>query len=125
MRPLDPRLLRRSRAARGFLAVGAGLAGLQAGAIVAFAWALAALVVGFIDGGHAIDAVPGGVSTLVAVLLTAATVRALAGWSWEWLGSAGAMRGPMSCGATHSAANVRPDAWKWPPRCPIRAISDW
>ncbi len=92
MRPLDPRLLRRSRAARGFLAVGAGLAGLQAGAIVAFAWALATLVVGFIEGGAAIEAVPGGASTLVAVLLVAATVRALAGWSWEWLGSAGAMR---------------------------------
>ncbi len=92
MRPLDPRLLRRSRAARGFLAVGAGLAGLQAAAIVAFAWALATLVVGFIEGGAAIEAVPGEASTLVTVLLVAATVRALAGWSWEWLGSAGAMR---------------------------------
>ncbi|GGI48410.1 thiol reductant ABC exporter CydD subunit [Agromyces flavus] len=92
MRPLDPRLLRRSRAARGFLAAGAVLALLQAGAIVAFAWALATLVVGFIEGGAALAAVPGGAQALVAVLLVAATVRGLAGWSWEWLGSAGAMR---------------------------------
>lgn len=89
MRPLDPRLLRRSRAARGFLVAGGALALVQAGATVAFAWALAALVVGLIEGGA-----PGGVGVepVVGVLLVAASVRALAGWSWEWLGSAGAMR---------------------------------
>lgn len=89
MRPLDPRLLRRSRAARGFLAAGGALALVQAGATVAFAWALAALVVGLIEG-----IAPGGVGVepVVGVLLVAASVRALAGWSWEWLGSAGAMR---------------------------------
>lgn len=90
MRPLDPRLLRRSRAARGFLAAGGALALLQAGATVAFAWALSTLVVGLIEGGA--REVPGGVESIVAVLLVAASVRALAGWSWEWLGSAGAMR---------------------------------
>lgn len=89
MRPLDPRLLRRSRAARGFLVAGGALALVQAGATVAFAWALAALVVGLIEG-----VAPGGVGVepVVGVLLVAASVRALAGWSWEWLGSAGAMR---------------------------------
>ncbi|MFE5671451.1 thiol reductant ABC exporter subunit CydD [Agromyces sp. NPDC056523] len=92
MRPLDPRLLRRSRAARGFLAAGAMLALLQAGAIVAFAWSLATLVVGLIEGGGALDAVPGGAGAIVAVLLVAASIRALAGWTWEWIGSAGAMR---------------------------------
>jgi len=66
---------------------GGALALLQAGATVAFAWALATLVVGLIEG-----EVPGGASTVVAVLLAAASVRALAGWLWEWLGSAGAMR---------------------------------
>jgi ATP-binding cassette, subfamily C, bacterial CydD len=87
VRPLDPRLLRRSRAARGFIVAGGGLALLQAGATVAFAWALATLVVGLIEG-----EVPGGVNAVVPVLLAAASVRALSGWLWEWLGSAGAMR---------------------------------
>lgn len=87
MSPLDPRLLRRSRAARGFLAAGAALALLQAAGTVGFAWALATLVVGLIRG-----EVAGGVEPVVGVLLLAASVRALAGWSWEWLGSAGAMR---------------------------------
>ncbi|WP_438855873.1 thiol reductant ABC exporter subunit CydD [Agromyces sp. M3QZ16-3] len=85
MRPLDPRLLRRSRAARGFIAAGGALALLQAGATVAFAWALSTLVVGLIEGES-----PGGATVLV--LVAAASVRALAGWLWEWLGSAGAMR---------------------------------
>ncbi|MEI5585321.1 MULTISPECIES: thiol reductant ABC exporter subunit CydD [unclassified Agromyces] len=87
MRPLDPRLVRRSRAARGFLAGGAALALLQAGSTIAFAWALASLVVGLIEG-----AVPWGVEPVLAVLVLAASVRGLAGWLWEWLGSAGAMR---------------------------------
>jgi thiol reductant ABC exporter CydD subunit len=87
VRPLDPRLLRRSRAARGFLAAGAALALLQATGTVAFAWALATLVVGLIRG-----EVVGGIEPVAGVLLVAASVRALAGWSWEWLGSAGAMR---------------------------------
>ncbi|GAA1057494.1 hypothetical protein GCM10017608_16740 [Agromyces luteolus] len=87
MRPLDPRLLRRSRAARGFMAAGGALALLQAGATVAFAWALSTLVVGLIAGEP-----PVGASTIVLVLLAAASVRALSGWLWEWLGSAGAMR---------------------------------
>lgn len=87
MRPLDPRLLRRSRAARGFLAAGAALALIQATGTVGFAWALATLVVGLIRG-----EVAGGVESVVGVLLIAASVRALAGWTWERLGSAGAMR---------------------------------
>lgn len=87
MRPLDPRLIRRSRAARGFLVGGGALALLQAGSTVAFAWALSTLVVGLIEG-----EVPWGVEPVVVVLVVAASVRGLAGWLWEWLGSAGAMR---------------------------------
>ncbi|MGR2753532.1 thiol reductant ABC exporter subunit CydD [Agromyces arachidis] len=87
MRPLDPRLLRRSRAARGFLVGGAVLGFVQAGAIVAFAWALSTLVVGLIHGDLAEAAAP-----TVAVLVAAAVARAVAGWLWEQLGSAGAMR---------------------------------
>jgi thiol reductant ABC exporter CydD subunit len=87
VRPLDPRLIRRSHAARGFLVGGAALALLQAGATVAFAWALSTLVVGLIEG-----EVPSGVETIAIVLVVAASVRGIAGWLWEWLGSAGAMR---------------------------------
>jgi thiol reductant ABC exporter CydD subunit len=85
--PLDPRLLRGSRAARGFVVAGGALALLQAGATIGFAWALATLVTGFISGD-----VPGGTEAVVAVLLVAASVRAVTGWMWEWVGSAGAMR---------------------------------
>lgn len=87
MRPLDPRLIRRSHAARGFLVGGGALALLQAGATVAFAWALSTLVVGLIEG-----EVPWAVETVAIVLVVAACVRGIAGWLWEWLGSAGAMR---------------------------------
>nr|WP_155841523.1 thiol reductant ABC exporter subunit CydD [Agromyces luteolus] len=69
------------------MAAGGALALLQAGATVAFAWALSTLVVGLIAGEP-----PVGASTIVLVLLAAASVRALSGWLWEWLGSAGAMR---------------------------------
>ena len=87
MKPLDPRLIRRSRAARGFLAAGGALALVQAAAIVAFAWALASLVTGFIDGMAMPDAVP-----LLVLLVAAASVRAVAAWLWDVVGSAGATR---------------------------------
>ncbi|MFB6608840.1 thiol reductant ABC exporter subunit CydD [Agromyces sp. NPDC056379] len=87
MKPLDPRLLRRSRAARGFLAAGGALALVQSAAIVAFAWALASLVTGFIDGMPMPDAVP-----FLVLLVAAASVRAIAAWVWDVVGSAGATR---------------------------------
>ena len=37
----------------------------------------------------------GSLGGFVGVLLVAASVRALAGWVWEWVGSAGAMRDYM------------------------------
>ena len=87
MKPLDPRLLRRSRAARGFLAAGGALALVQSAAIVAFAWALASLATGFIDGMPMADGVP-----LLVLLVAAASVRAVAAWLWDVVGSAGATR---------------------------------
>ncbi|SIN78114.1 thiol reductant ABC exporter subunit CydD [Agromyces cerinus] len=87
MRPLDPRLLRRSRAARGFLAAGGALALVQSAAIVAFAWSLASLVTGFIDGMSMADGVP-----FLVLLVAAASVRAVAAWVWDVVGSAGATR---------------------------------
>ncbi|KRC62421.1 hypothetical protein ASE14_00850 [Agromyces sp. Root81] len=87
MKPLDPRLLRRSRAARGFLAAGGALALVQSAAIVAFAWALASLVTGFIDGMQMADGMP-----FLVLLVAAASVRAVAAWLWDVVGSAGATR---------------------------------
>ncbi|MDQ0895895.1 thiol reductant ABC exporter subunit CydD [Agromyces ramosus] len=87
MTPLDPRLLRRSRAARGFLVAGGALAVGQAAAILAFAWALASLVAGVIDGMRMSQALP-----LLVVLVAAASARALTAWLWDLAGSAGAMR---------------------------------
>ena len=87
MKPLDPRLVRRSHAARWFLLAGAALAVVQAAAIIAFAWSLASLVAGFIDGMRMPQAWP-----LVIVLLVAASARAGAAWLWDVVGSTGATR---------------------------------
>lgn len=87
MKPLDPGLVRRSRAARWFLLAGGALAVLQAAAIIAFAWALASLVAGLIDGMRMPQAWP-----LIAALVVAASARAGAAWLWDLVGSAGAMR---------------------------------
>lgn len=87
MKPLDPRLVRRSRAARWFLLSGGVLAVAQAASIIAFAWALAELVTGFIEGIGMPQAMP-----LLVTLIVAASARALAAWGWELVGSAGAMR---------------------------------
>jgi ATP-binding cassette subfamily C protein CydD len=87
VKPLDPRLVRRSRSARWFLIAGGALAVVQAAAIIAFAWALAALVAGLIDGMRMPQAWP-----LLVLLVVAASARAFAAWLWDLVGSAGAMR---------------------------------
>ncbi|MDQ2660387.1 MAG: thiol reductant ABC exporter subunit CydD [Actinomycetota bacterium] len=87
MKPLDPRLVRRSRAVRRFLLAGAVLAFVQAAAMLAFAVALATLVAGLIDGMRMPQAAP-----LLTMLVVAASVRAVAAWIWELVGSSGAMR---------------------------------
>ncbi|MFF2276110.1 thiol reductant ABC exporter subunit CydD [Agromyces sp. NPDC058126] len=87
MKPLDPRLVRRSRAARGFLVAGGALAVVQAAAIIAVAWSIATLVVGLIEGMPMDAAWPA-----LAVLVGAACVRALASWAWELVGTTGAQR---------------------------------
>ncbi|WP_227820080.1 thiol reductant ABC exporter subunit CydD [Agromyces aureus] len=79
--------MRRSRAARSFLVVGALLALLQAAATVALAYALASLIAGLIDGERMSRAWP-----LLVLLVCAASVRALSAWAWELVGSAGALR---------------------------------
>lgn len=70
-----------------FLVAGGGLALVQAASIIAFAWALATLVTGLIEGVGMSRAWP-----LLVVLVVAASVRALAAWAWDLVGSSGAMR---------------------------------
>lgn len=87
MKPLDPRLVRRSHAARGFLAAGGALALVQSAAIVGFAFALASAVTGVLDG-----RAPAELAPTLALLGGAVAVRAGASWLWEWSGAAGAQR---------------------------------
>ncbi|MWB98684.1 thiol reductant ABC exporter subunit CydD [Agromyces seonyuensis] len=103
MKPLDPRLVRRSRAARGFLLIGAALALVQALATIALAFSIAVLVAGFVGEVRVLP--PGGILAPVPewagavdvvgaawMLAAAAVVRAGAGWAWEVAGRAGASR---------------------------------
>lgn len=55
--------------------------------MLAFAWSLASLVSGLIDGMRMTEAWP-----LVIVLVVAASTRAIAAWLWDAVGTAGAMR---------------------------------
>ncbi|MFF2273850.1 thiol reductant ABC exporter subunit CydD [Agromyces sp. NPDC058136] len=87
MKPLDPRLVRRSRAARGFLVAGGALAVVQAAAIIAVAWSISTLVVVLIEGAAMAEVAPA-----LVVLVAAACVRALSSWGWELVGSTGAQR---------------------------------
>lgn len=74
-RPVDPRLLRRSRPVRRFLVVCVALGVLAAGAVVAQAWLLTDVVVRLVAGGSAADVV-GPAGALAAVLV----VRGLLAW---------------------------------------------
>lgn len=86
MKPLDPRLVRRSRGARTFLVVGAGLALVQSVATIGFAWALASLIAGLVAGEF--DGAPANAALVAAAVL----VRAGAAWAWDVASSAGAQR---------------------------------
>ncbi|PPG88063.1 thiol reductant ABC exporter subunit CydD [Rathayibacter sp. AY1F3] len=78
MKPLDPRLLRYARAARVFLLLGGVLALARTLAIVAFAWLVAQLVAGAVDGRSADDLAP-----LLTALLAVVAARAALAWATE------------------------------------------
>ncbi|MWV50293.1 thiol reductant ABC exporter subunit CydD [Rathayibacter sp. VKM Ac-2803] len=78
MKPLDPRLLRYARAARLFLVLGGALALGRTLAIVAFAWLVAQLVAGAVDGRSAEE-----LSPLLAALLAVVAARAALAWATE------------------------------------------
>ncbi|ROS29432.1 ATP-binding cassette subfamily C protein CydD [Rathayibacter sp. PhB127] len=78
MKPLDPRLLRYARSARLFLVLGGALALARTATAVAFAWLVAQLAAGAVDGRSAADLAPS-----LAALLGIVAVRALLAWAVE------------------------------------------
>ncbi|MDA3805720.1 thiol reductant ABC exporter subunit CydD [Clavibacter sp. CT19] len=85
MKPLDPRLLRASAAARTMLVVGA-LAGIvQTAALVGFCWSLTQLVVRAIAGRTAEELAP-----VLALVVVSAVLRGVAGWLLDVVGARGA-----------------------------------
>ncbi|PPF57427.1 thiol reductant ABC exporter subunit CydD [Clavibacter michiganensis] len=85
MKPLDPRLLRYSAAARTMLAVGALVGVVQTLALVAFCWSLTQLVVRAVDGAAA-DAL----GPVLAMAIASALVRGAAAWLLDVVGARGA-----------------------------------
>lgn len=87
VRPIDPRLLRRARAMRGFLAGGAVLALLQTVSIIGFAWFVSRLITGAIAGASITELSPdfGALAAMVAL-------RAFTVWAMDATAAAGAAR---------------------------------
>ena len=85
MKPLDPRLLRASAAARTMLVVGALAGVVQTAALVVFCWSLTQLVVRAIAGRTAEELAP-----VLALVVASAVVRGLAGWLLDVVGARGA-----------------------------------
>ncbi len=77
MKPLDPRLLRHARSARGYLALTVGLGLLTAALVVAQALLLAGGVGRAVQDGAGLDELAGSVAWLVAVVLARASVVAV------------------------------------------------
>lgn len=83
--PVDPRLLRHARAARGFFAAGAALALVQTASITAVAWFATRLITGIIDGSSLRSLAPD-----VALFAASVIVRAVGVWLLEVVASRGA-----------------------------------
>ncbi|OUE18371.1 ATP-binding/permease protein CydD [Clavibacter michiganensis] len=107
MRPLDPRLLRASAAARTMLVVGALAGVVQTVALVAFCWSLTQLVVQAIAGRAA-----GELGPVLALVVGSAVVRGLAGWLLDVVGARGAAQvvGELRRRALRAVADLGP-AW--------------
>ncbi|OOB90603.1 thiol reductant ABC exporter subunit CydD [Rathayibacter sp. VKM Ac-2630] len=95
MKPLDPRLLRYARAARLFLVLGGALALARTLGAIAFAWLVAQLVSGAVDGRSARELTP-----LLGALLAVVAARAALAWATE----VNAVRGGVGAKAQLRAA---------------------
>ncbi|MFZ6993029.1 thiol reductant ABC exporter subunit CydD [Curtobacterium sp. RRHDQ66] len=83
MKPLDPRLLRLSRSARGFIVAAAGTGVLRTLATIAIAWGIAAAVTEVVDAVHHGGVVPTVFVPTLALLGGAFVVRAVAAWATD------------------------------------------
>ncbi|WP_413602174.1 thiol reductant ABC exporter subunit CydD [Curtobacterium sp. Curtsp57] len=83
MKPLDPRLLRLSRSARGFIVAAAGTGVVRTLATIAIAWAVAAAVTEVVDAVHHGGVVPAVFVPTLALLGGAFVVRAVAAWATD------------------------------------------
>ena len=91
MKPLDPRLMRLSRTARGFIVAAAGTGLLRTVATIGIAWGIAAAVTLGVDAvGH--GAVPAGTAPTLALLGGAFVLRAVAAWATDDLAGRAAAR---------------------------------
>ncbi|MCJ1712631.1 thiol reductant ABC exporter subunit CydD [Curtobacterium sp. VKM Ac-2922] len=83
MKPLDPRLLRLSRSARGFVLAAAATGLLRTVATVGIAWGIAAAVTEVVDVVRHGGVVPAAFVPTVALLGAAFVVRAVAAWATD------------------------------------------
>lgn len=100
MKPLDPRLLRYARAARGVFAVGGALGLLRTIAIIGWSWALAQLIAAAViplienpagrvsEGAFA----PADLGWLTLVAVAALLLRSVAAWGMDSVAARGAIR---------------------------------
>ncbi|KQW05491.1 ABC transporter ATP-binding protein [Leifsonia sp. Root4] len=111
VRPIDPRLLRRARAMRGFLAGGAVLALLQTVSIIGFAWFVSRLITGAIAGESLTELAPAFWALAAMVALRAFTV-----WAMDATAAAGAARvkSQLRVAVLGAVRRLGPDwaAWK-------------
>ncbi|MGN8050120.1 thiol reductant ABC exporter subunit CydD [Curtobacterium sp. 22159] len=82
MKPLDPRLLRLSRTARGFIVAAAGTGVLRTLATIGIAWGIAASVTLGVDAVHR-GVVPAALAQTLTILGAAFVVRAGAAWATD------------------------------------------
>ncbi|PZE80014.1 thiol reductant ABC exporter subunit CydD [Curtobacterium sp. MCBD17_032] len=82
MKPLDPRLLRLSRTARGFVLAAAGTGAVRTVATIGIAWGIAAAVTQVVDAVR-VGQVPGTFPATLALLGAAFLLRAAAAWATD------------------------------------------
>ncbi|WP_144750373.1 thiol reductant ABC exporter subunit CydD [Curtobacterium pusillum] len=111
MKPLDPRLLRLSRTARGFIVAAAGTGVLRTLATIAIAWGIAAAVTLGVDAVHD-GSVPAAFTPALALLGGAFVVRAVAAWATDDLAARAAVKVKSELRATVLArAAERGPSW--------------
>lgn len=111
MKPLDPRLLRLSRTARGFIVAAAGTGVLRTVATIAIAWGIAAAVTLGVDAVRD-GRVPAAFTPALALLAGAFVVRAVAAWATDDLAARAAAKVKSELRATVLArAAERGPSW--------------